>query len=243
MNNESKKIEVQDYLASIWRKPNEEPTSKGNNFITSIIPIIVLDGHGNVSSCNFVSDDMDWEDVVKDEDVTGWCYYTDIFPKIPSVPNIKDYKTIRTYEDACFVLGECVDEKALKNAGVPKHIIAQMKLELICKALWGGKVDVYPDPDCNRIYWYPWFGLYNQSEIDNMSDEKRGCLLSANARDGATAGFGFLGANIRSSYSAAYSGFRLCLDTEEKAEYFGKQFLELWVEAIAYNFSVGERLK
>ncbi len=118
-----------------------------------------------------------------------------------------------------------------------------MKLELICKALWGGEVKVYPDPDCNRIYWYPWFGLYNQSEIDDMSDEKRGCLLSASALYGAHAGFGSLDANSRSSYSIAYSGFRLCLDTEEKAEYFGKQFLELWAEAIAYNFSVGERLK
>lgn len=158
-------------------------------------------------------------------------------------PNLYDYKSIKTYEDACIALGEKVDEEKLSEAGVPKHIIAQMKLELICKALWGGKVDVYPDPDCNRIYWYPWLGLYNQSEIDDMSDEKRGCLLSANADTGANAGFGCLAANHRSSNSDAHSGFRLCLDTEEKAEYFGKQFLELWAEALAYNFSVGERLK
>lgn len=76
-----------------------------------------------------------------------------------------------------------------------------------------------------------------------MSDKERGCLLSAIAASGASAGFGSLTAYGRSSYSYAYSGFRLCLDTEEKAEYFGKQFLELWAEAIAFNFSVGERLK
>ena len=70
-----------------------------------------------------------------------------------------------------------------------------------------------------------------------------GCLLSATASSGASAGFGSLNALDRSSYSTARSGFRLCLDTEEKAEYFGKQFLELWAEAIAFNFSVGERLK
>lgn len=170
--------------------------------------------------------------------------FGNIEPTDDNKPSLKDYKTIRTYEDACKALGESVDEETLKKAGVPKHIIAQMKLELICKALWGGEVKVYPDPDGNRIYWCPWFGLYNQSEIDRMSDEDRGCLLSAGADVGAAAGFGSLDANYRSSHSsAAYGGFRLCLDTEEKAEYFGKQFLELWAEAIAFNFSVGERLK
>lgn len=169
--------------------------------------------------------------------------FGNIEPTDDNKPSLKDYKTIRTYEDACKALGESVDEETLKKAGVPKHIIAQMKLELICKALWGGEVKVYPDPDGNRIYWYPWFALYNQSEIDGMSDKERGLLLCAFANNGASAGWGSAHAYIRSSYSAAYSGFRLCLDTEEKAEYFGKQFLELWAEAIAFNFSVGERLK
>lgn len=165
-----------------------------------------------------------------------------IEPTDDNKPNLKDYKSIRSYEDACKALGESVDEETLSEAGVPKHIIAQMKLELICKALWGGEVKVYPDPNGNRVYWYPWFALYNQSEIDNMNDKQRGCLLSA-ALYGAVAGFGCLSANRRSSHSTADSGFRLCLDTEEKAEYFGKQFLGLWAEVIAFNFSVGERLK
>lgn len=169
--------------------------------------------------------------------------FGNIEPTDDNKPSLKDYKSIRSYEDACKALGESVDEEMLSEAGVPKHIIAQMKLELICKALWGGEVKVYPDPDGNRIYWYPWFGLYNQSEIDGMSDKERGCLLSALAASGATAGFGSLSASYRSSRSSARSGFRLCLDTEEKAEYFGKQFLELWAEVIAFNFSVGERLK
>ena len=164
-------------------------------------------------------------------------------PADDSKPSLKDYKSIRSYEDACKALGESVDEETLKKAGVPKHIIAQMKLELICKALWGGEVKVYPDSDGNRVYWYPWFALYNQNEIDNMNDKQRGCLLSADAGSGADAGFGCLSASSRSSCSNGNGGFRLCLDTEEKAEYFGKQFLELWAEAIAFNFSVGERLK
>ena len=167
----------------------------------------------------------------------------DMEPVDSNKPNLKDYKSIRSYEDACEALGESIDEERLKEAGVPKHIIAQMKLELICKALWGGDVKIYPDPDRYRLYWYPWFGLYSQSEIDDMDDETRGCLLSATAGNGAYAGFGSPSALCRSSYSDAYVGFRLCLDTKEKAEYFGKQFLELWAEAMAFNFSVGERMK
>lgn len=168
--------------------------------------------------------------------------FGNIEPTDGNKPSLKDYRTIRSYADACEALGESVDEETLSKAGVPKHIIAQMKLELVCKALWGGEVKVYPDPDGNRIYWYPWFGLYDQSDIDCMGDKEKGCLLSAHADYGALAGFGCLHASARSSNSGAYSGFRLCLDTEEEAKYFGKQFLTLWAEAIAFNFSVGERL-
>lgn len=106
-------------------------------------------------------------------------------------PSLKDYKSIRSYEDACKALGESVDEKTLKKAGVLNHIIALMKLELVCKALWGGDVKVYPHPNGNNIYWYPWFDLYNQSEIDCMSDEERSCVLSVTTYNGANAGFGF----------------------------------------------------
>lgn len=167
-------------------------------------------------------------------------------------PTLSDYTTIRSYEDACVALGiEPTLNKSLivRNGDsvedlfeLPKHIVAQMKLETICRALWGGEVKVYPDPKGERTYWYPWFALYTKDEMERMNKEQRGALLSADASDGAAAGFGFLSAIDRSSYSLAYSGFRLCLDTEEKAEYFGKQFVELWAEAIAFNFIVGEHI-
>lgn len=237
MNKETKTVEVQEYLKSIWRKPSEKPSNKGND---SNIPVMLLDSANNVSSYQFESDDMEWNDIVEDEDVVLWSYVTDIFP---NTPNLKDYKTIKTYEDACTALGEKVDEVTLTNAGVPKHIIALMKLELVCKALWGGEVKVYPDPNGNRTYYYPWFALYTKDEVERMDSEERGLLLSANASYGANAGWGYAIAYYRSSHSCAYSGFRLCLDTYEKARYFGTQFLELWTEYLAYNFKVGERLK
>lgn len=158
-------------------------------------------------------------------------------------PSLSDYTTIRSYEDACVALGESLDVEKLVAAGVPNHIIAQMKLEHICKALWGGENKCQPTADGSKVWWYPVMALWTPGEISNMSDDERGALLSAHAHDGAYAGFGYLYAGGRSSRSDAYSGFRLCLDTEEKAEYFGKQFVELWAEAYAYNFTVGGHLE
>ena len=165
-----------------------------------------------------------------------------------NTPNLKDYKTIKTYDDACAALGEKVDEVVLTNAGVPKHIIALMKLELVCKALWGGEVNVYPDPNGNRTYYYPGFALYTKNEVKRMDNEKRGLFMFADATCEADeswqyVGWGCTNAYSRSSYSSVYSGFRLSLDTHEKARYFGTQFLKLWAQYLAYNFRVGERLK
>jgi hypothetical protein len=93
------------------------------------------------------------------------------------------------------------------------------------------------------VYWYPWFALYTKKEINDMYPEQRGALLSAFACNGALAGFGFLGALHRSSLANASLGFRLCQETEEKAKYFGQQFIELWAEYLKFNFTVGNRLK
>ena len=62
-----------------------------------------------------------------------------------------------------------------------------------------------------------------------------GALLSANANNGANAGFGSLLASYRSSYALANFGFRLCQETEEKAKYFGQQFIELWFDYLMFN--------
>ena len=80
-----------------------------------------------------------------------------------------------------------------------------------------------------------------------MSEEKRkslrGALLAGVAVVGAYAGFGYLSTNNRSSYSIASVGFRLCQETPEKAEYFGKQFIELWAEYLAFGFKVTGHLE
>ena len=159
-------------------------------------------------------------------------------------PNLDDYTTIKTYEDACEALSvEPIFNLYGVEYEVEPHIIALMKLETISRALWGRTWKPEPDADGTKWYYYPLFALYTKSEIDNMDEEKRGGLLSAGASLGAAAGFGCLYTGLRSSYALAYYGFRLCQETSEKAEYFGKQFLELWAEYLKLNFEVGGRLK
>ena len=176
-------------------------------------------------------------------------------------PTLDDYKTIKSYEDACEVLGltPILSENRNKvlcaqfpdhydfRQKMPKHIIALMKLEIISRALWGKSFEPEPDAEGNKIYWYPWFALYTKDEVDRMSDEERkslcGALFGGNAHTGALAGFGYLRALTRSSDSGAPLGFRLCQETEEKAAYFGRQFIELWAEYLAYGFKVTEHLK
>lgn len=156
-------------------------------------------------------------------------------------PTLDNYKTIKSYEDACEALG--VSPIQPEKMNVSKHIVALMKLETISKALWGKDFDPKPDPKGEKCFWYPYFALYTQDEIEGLNEAQRGALLSAGAYGGTYAGFGFLLTYLRSSIAYAYIGFRLCQETEEKAQYFGTQFIELWAEYLSYNFTTGERIK
>ena len=175
-----------------------------------------------------------------------------------NTPNLDDYKSIKTYEDACEALGltpiysdENVDRAVCEHINdhwdyrqdLPKHIKALLKLETIAKALWGRNWEPKPDASGDTWYWYPWFALWTEKEIQDLNKDQRGALLSATANTGAHAGFGYLGTHTRSSVAAARIGFRLCQETEEKARYFGTQFVELWAEYLAFNFTTGERIK
>ena len=175
-----------------------------------------------------------------------------------NTPNLDDYKSIKTYEDACEALGltpiysdkdaeravcEHINDHWDYRQTMPKHIIALMKLETIAKALWGRNWEPKPDASGDTWFWYPYFALWTEKEIQDLNKDQRGALLSARAGYGAYAGFGSLHTGNRSSTAHAYFGFRLCQETEEKARYFGTQFVELWAEYLAFNFTTGERLK
>lgn len=170
-------------------------------------------------------------------------------------PTIDDYTTIKTYEDACEALGispistteedddNDVVQTDTEHYVFPKHLVALYKLETISKALWG-KWQPKPDAKGGEYYYYPWFALWTDEEIKREADDfkKKGALLAASAFDGSGAGFGSLYARTRSSRAIAHFGFRLCQETETKAMYFGRQFIDLWAEYLRFNFTTGERI-
>lgn len=166
-----------------------------------------------------------------------------LFCKRTDAPSLDDHTTIHSYEDALEALGEkSPNLEEMEKAGVPKHIIALIKLETISRALWGRTFQPTPDAEGNNWYYYPWFALWTKEEIEDRKDEflKKGALLSGRADPGADAGFGCLSAIYRSSYASACVGFRLCQENETKAKYFGKEFIKLWAEYLAFNFTVGD---
>ena len=156
-------------------------------------------------------------------------------------PTLDDYTSITSYEDACEALDYDPVDFDMLWPDLPKHIVALMMLETIARALWGKNWQPKPDAEGSKIFYWTWFALWTKDEINNMDADKKGTLLSANANNGADAGFGCLHANNRSSRSGANIGFRLCQETEEKAKYFGgRNFVKLWAEYLQFNFTTGD---
>lgn len=173
---------------------------------------------------------------------------TALFPDIAKElikkkPTLDDYKTITSYEDACEALGHAPVDFDMLWPNLPKHIVALMKLETISRALWGKNWQPKPDAEGSKTFYWPCFYLLTKKEVERMTIQQTGALLSAYAAYGATAGFGYLYAYSRSSYSDAGVGFRLCQETEEKAKYFGsRKFVKLWADYLRFNFTTGDFL-
>lgn len=125
----------------------------------------------------------------------------EIKTKITSKSNAKfDYKTIKTFEDACIRMNE--DPRKLPDVSsfperYKKRIIADYKLMIIYEAINNGWI---PDwSNFNQLKYYPWFSVLSS-------------------------GLGFSGSTYYYVNSYAFVGSRLCTDTSEKALYMGKQF-------------------
>ena len=109
-------------------------------------------------------------------------------------------KRVKTYADACAVLGiEPMNEAVLAKLGFTKDEIAYRKLKTIAEALNEGW---QPDwANSNEYKYWPWF-VYNT----------------------ANAGFSCASTNYAASSTRAHIGSRLCYKTRELAAYAGRQF-------------------
>ena len=109
-----------------------------------------------------------------------------------------NWKDIKTFEDACKALD--IDPDAVCCDVDTSDEVAYKMLKVIVLAINNGWK---PDwSNTNQRKWYPWFNL--------------------------SSGFGFDASDYVYDYSITYVGSRLCFESEEKSDYAGKQFLEIY---------------
>ena len=109
-----------------------------------------------------------------------------------------DYKSIKTYEDACNA--KVVDKDNVIFETDSFDIICYKKLKHIISVINEGWV---PDwNNFNQRKWWPWFRL--------------------------SSGFGFGSSYYNFSGTITYVGSHLCFQSEEKSDYTATQFLDLY---------------
>jgi hypothetical protein len=117
-----------------------------------------------------------------------------------------DYKTIKSFDDACRACGTTEEEfnAKFKNLGLDSDTISYEKLKIITKAINNGWT---PDWNNTRQYkWWPWFRL--------------------------SSGFGFDGSGCDYGYAGTSVGSRLCFESEAKSDYAAEQFIDIYEEYI-----------
>lgn len=139
---------------------------------------------------------------------------------------------VKTFKDACNELGiehdKWVQDK--KDLGLEADVIAYLKLRIIAAALNEGWK---PQFTTDEYRYFPWFYLYTQSEIDEMSEEEKSRVV-CRSNGNASASGGVAYANTYNDSSDAYTsiGSRLAFKTRELAEYAGRQFVEIWADYV-----------
>lgn len=165
-------------------------------------------------------------------------------PEEPAIDSRPITEKIKTFEDACQILGEnhpyvvaynAFEDDVMASVGAEDiaDVSAYLKLRIIATALNEGWKPEFTE---SEYRWYPWFYLYTQDEIDDMSEEKKkeiSLLLWGGAADsGSFCGLGYVNSWRVFSSSSASCGSRLAVKSEELAKYFGRQFIEIWADYV-----------
>jgi len=151
-----------------------------------------------------------------------------LFGKDMFTPN---WREITSYEKACEVLG--IEPIEFKEVGDrPQYMRmanAMQQLLVICEAVneGGGWYDK------DGWGYYPVFVLYSKHEMEELGEaecKRKGIhqlLAACFAYSAEDAGVRCASTDARGAAAGANFGFPLCLNSEEKAEFIGKQFFEL----------------
>ena len=145
---------------------------------------------------------------------------------------------IKTFEDACYELGEenvlvqayrTAEFNTSGNQNDVSDVVAYLKLRVIAEALNEGWK---PQFTTDEYRYYPWFYIYTQKEIDNMYEEKKKNLwrLGGYSINGSSCCLAYANSNFAWSYSYSNVSARLAVKSEELAKYFGQQFIYIWAD-------------
>jgi hypothetical protein len=112
------------------------------------------------------------------------------------------FKDIKSFEDACEAM-QVKPEDIIRDLDTVDEI-AYKKLKVIAQAINQGWTPNWTDTDQPK--WYPWFKL--------------------------SSGFGFSSSYYHYTRTSTSVGSRLCFESEEKANYAGKQFEQLYKDLL-----------
>lgn len=139
---------------------------------------------------------------------------------------------VKTFDDAVAILGNdnqaVIDYYAIADKTCTEDILAFAKLRVIAEALNEGWK---PKFDSDEYRYYPWFYIYTKEEYEELDeDKKKACRVVGRSvsYSHAIGGLVYAYANYASSYSSSYHGSRLAFKTRELAEYYGRQFIDIW---------------
>lgn len=150
----------------------------------------------------------------------------------------KDIKErVKTFEDACNELGE--ENQFVKayrewmRVGYVecKDITAYLKLRIIAFALNEGWEPLLTK---EHTRWYPWFRSWTEEELEDKSEEWKAdnhlWLFGGASRIASNCGLASALSTSAWTGSHACCSARLAVKSEELAEYFGEQFIDIWAD-------------
>lgn len=132
-------------------------------------------------------------------------------PEREAVEGKFDFRTIKTFEDACAHLNinpANVPDLSMIPKEFRKPLLAAYRLMIIYKAINNGWVPDWSDDD--QYKHFPWFGVLSS-------------------------GSGFSRSYSNYYYTCTDVGSRLCTDSSEKARYIAEQFEAEYVDYFLYS--------
>lgn len=146
----------------------------------------------------------------------------------------KEWNKIETLEDAMYKLGldhplvQVYRNNKYLQEDSEKDVLAYLKLRIITAAINDGWEPKFTN---DEIRWFPWFYIYTAEELKELSDEERKRVVGRAGSDASSLG-GLVcsDAGFASSYSGSDGGVRLAFESEEKADYAGRKFIDIYAD-------------